>query len=89
MIWLALTLALGCKHGHEVDGYAGRKIDGTKGAVCQWGEQAMGGPLQPSQPLPEPAHCAIGLSCCYPCGIFGCDHQCATPSECASWQMLP
>ena len=46
------------------------RIDGSKGAVCGWGEQREGASL------PEPDGCDHGLTCCYPCGIEGCDSVC-------------
>jgi hypothetical protein len=33
--------------------------------------------------------CAEGLSCCYPCGIDGCDSVCHTPEECDMDRMRP
>lgn len=46
------------------------KIDGSEGAVCGWGNQHDG------ESLPEPDGCDPGLTCCYPCGIDGCDSVC-------------
>jgi hypothetical protein len=44
-------------------------IDGTEGAICAWGERR-------TDPAPRPEPCAEGLTCCYPCGIQGCDSVC-------------
>ncbi len=33
--------------------------------------------------------CAEGLSCCYPCGIDGCDSVCHTAEECQMDRMRP
>ena len=33
--------------------------------------------------------CAEGLSCCYPCGMEGCDFVCATGDECSAWSRIP
>ena len=56
--------------------------DGTQGATCAWGHREP----HPDTPL---AACHAGLSCCYPCGIDGCNSVCATADECKSWSTLP
>lgn len=33
--------------------------------------------------------CAAGLSCCYPCGVDGCDSVCHTEEECGVDMMRP
>jgi hypothetical protein len=45
--------------------------DGTAGAVCYWGHERSD-----TSSLPTPAECQPGLTCCYPCGIDGCDDVC-------------
>lgn len=47
------------------------KHDGTAGAVCGWGEEHTD-----DRSLPAPGECQPGLTCCYPCGIEGCDDVC-------------
>ncbi len=50
---------------------------GKRGDVCQRGERSRGAGA--SGPVYS---CGPGLSCCYPCGIQGCDWVCHTPAEC-------
>jgi hypothetical protein len=45
--------------------------DGTAGAVCYWDNERSD-----ASSLPTPAECQPGLTCCYPCGIDGCDDVC-------------
>ncbi len=59
------------------------RTDGTHGAVCAWGDRAG------NADKPAPAACDGELRCCYPCGIPGCDSQCATEAECEEWSMRP
>ena len=47
------------------------------GEVCSSRDHAMERP------------CAEGLSCCYPCGIAGCDSVCHTQVECQMDRMRP
>lgn len=49
---------------------------GKHGDVCRRGERHLGDPGRV-------VSCGPGLSCCYPCGIQGCDWVCHTPQECA------
>jgi hypothetical protein len=37
----------------------------------------------------DPLPAAEGLSCCYPCGIDGCDSVCHTREECDMDRMRP
>lgn len=41
---------------------------GTQGAVCAIGDEHRGSGVAVA--------CGPGLSCCYPCGIDGCDSVC-------------
>ena len=43
---------------------------GTEGDVCHLGRQHVGSAVA--------VDCGPGLSCCYPCGIDGCDSVCMT-----------
>ena len=71
LVALALVLLAACTHRSIDTGNGQReRIDGSKDAVCGWGEQREGASL------PEPDGCDHGLTCCYPCGIEGCDSVC-------------
>lgn len=50
---------------------------GNHGAVCQLGRRH-----ENTAGAPKVVECSEGLSCCYPCGIQGCDFKCMTPAEC-------
>jgi hypothetical protein len=57
---------------------------GKAGDVCAVGGQRANAGIDVT------AHaCGAKLSCCYPCGIDGCDSVCATNQECQSWRTLP
>ena len=55
---------------------------GKQGDVCAVG-LAEGGPTTTVHA------CGRNLSCCYPCGIDGCNSVCATAKECEAWRTLP
>lgn len=79
---LVLGLLIGCGPRAPSHAPGGASTDGSQGATCAWGHREP----HPDTPL---AACQSGLSCCYPCGIDGCDSVCATKSECESWSTLP
>ena len=51
------------------------------------GPAGHGEVCQSAEGLSRP--CAAGLSCCYPCGIEGCDHVCHTEAECDMDRLRP
>lgn len=59
--------------------------DGRRGAVCSWGEYRGG----EAASYPEPRACRAGLSCCYPCGVGGCDSVCQPAEVCESYVGMP
>jgi hypothetical protein len=84
---LILVCVLACGPARSTDharGPDGAATDGSEGAVCAWGERSDA--PRRSTPL---ASCQPGLSCCYPCGIAGCDSVCATKARCEEWSTLP
>lgn len=83
--WILLTFFMaGCGSGHHTDREVTEPPDHVQGEgqVCRYGTLA---------PMPEepPPPCPEGLSCCYPCGLEGCDWVCADAETCASWTTLP
>ena len=54
-----------------------------EGQVCRYGAMGIASPEETAPPCPE------GLSCCYPCGVDGCDWVCADEATCESWSTLP
>ncbi|MCA9683831.1 MAG: hypothetical protein KC457_16645 [Myxococcales bacterium] len=62
-----------------------------KGQVCREGTRHDSDLDGPAAKLHKPKvrECKAGLSCCYPCGMAGCDWVCATRKQCESWRTLP
>jgi hypothetical protein len=55
---------------------------GKHGEVCAIGSRHARSNL-------KPVTCGPDLSCCYPCGIDGCDSVCHTAEECRMDSMRP
>lgn len=52
--------------------------DKTYGEVCKLGWRS-----KEQSPRKKTVTCGVGLSCCYPCGVDGCDFTCLTNAECS------
>jgi hypothetical protein len=81
---LAAALTGGCagEHGKQ------RGVKEPPGSIAEEGRVCRYGSLAPVPEEPPPP-CPEGLSCCYPCGVEGCDWVCADAETCASWSTLP
>ena len=97
VVLLSLVLVLGCKSESSDDDFVEQEEStgdttlstedsDADGQLAQQGEVCRSGMENPDS---INRGCAEGLRCCYPCGMEGCDHVCATPDECSAWSTLP
>jgi hypothetical protein len=54
------------------------RADGTEGAICSWGENS-------GHRGEKTTACGEGLTCCYGCGIPGCNSTCMKVTSCPKY----